>query len=566
MVDNLTKSNKLLNKIFNNDEIQIIKTKIKKTKPEYIIYCSFENRFAKSGGLGAVTQTILPYLNSYNPGTKAILITPFYSNIINEKSIKKINLKTSVPFDNNNIETEILEYNLKYSSPKNGKLNEYYIKAKGFFNSKNSINDPYIYDQNNTKKNNENLLLNSLFYCKAVPYILNKLKIKNNIIFHLQDWQTGLTALTSKEALLNNILESCSTTITLHNSYDQSIDKKYLKKITSRLLPLKKPTVLQIALQLADTPITTVSKNFSKEFTKDKIQKENFAPHLQKIFKQIKITGVNNGMFIDFPEEYKNKKKLNIKDIKTIKNTARKKLLEILEEYPKTECFGELTYKDKSITHLPDTIPIFVMTGRLDFSQKGYDVFLMALKKIKKDHIKAVLTPKPVKDSDLNFFKKITKECKGNIIVFPKNMTHGFGELQMGSTFGIMPSIYEPFGAAVEYMVKGTVVIARKTGGLINQINSNCGILYRESSDNYTLENIINFSKAGSNIKKRANNKWVKDMTDALYITLNQAKNTYQNKNYKYYRMIKNGLKKAKKFSWQKSAKKYFKIYKKKFK
>ena len=52
-------------------------------------------------------------------------------------------------------------------------------------------------------------------------------------------------------------------------------------------------------------------------------------------------------------------------------------------------------------------------------------------------------------------------------------------------------------------------------------------------------------------------------MINALYNALNKAKNLYQQENNKYYRMIKNGLKKAKKFNWQKSAKKYFKIYKK---
>jgi len=36
----------------------------------------------------------------------------------------------------------------------------------------------------------------------------------------------------------------------------------------------------------------------------------------------------------------------------------------------------------------------------------------------------------------------------------------------IGATFGVMPSIYEPFGSAVEYMANGTVNIGRATGDL----------------------------------------------------------------------------------------------------
>ncbi len=554
---------KLINKVFNSNEIKIINDKIKKIKLDHIIYCSFENRFAKSGGLGAVTQVILPYLDSFNFKTKAILITPYYSNIIKDRNIKRKNIIFYVPFGNKNIKTEAWEYTLEYNLPKYGTLKEYYIKADGFFNSKNRLNDPYIYDEDNLETNNEKLITNSLFFCKAVPYLLKKLKITKNILFHLQDWHTSLITLTSKEALLNKILDSSKTTLTLHNSFDVFTGEKLLKMITDRVEQLNEFTVLRIALQFADTPVTTVSKFYAKEFTKDIIQKEYFTPHLQRIFKQNKIIGVNNGKFVNSPEKYKNIGEIGPDGIKKIKIEFRKNLLKIIDQYPVSEYFGKLDYKGKSIINLPDEIPIFVMSGRLDFTQKGYDIFLHALKRFGKDKIKAILTPKPVKEKDLYTFKKIAKECHGNIIVFPKNMTHGFNELQMGSTFGVMPSIYEPFGAAIEYMVRGTVVIARETGGLKNQIDKNCGILYRESYENYNLENIINLSKTGDNVKKRLGNKWVIDMVESLYDALNKAKKVYLENPHEYYQMIKNGFVKSKKFDWNKSAKEYFKVYKK---
>lgn len=563
MIFNNKKNNKLINKVFNYNEIKIIKDKIKKIKSEQIIYCSFENRFAKSGGLGAVTQVILPYLDSFKADTKAMLVTPFYTDIIKDKNIRKKNIKFYVPFGNKKIEAEALEYILEYNLPQHGILKEYYIKAEGFFNSKNRLNDPYIYNEESLEKNKERLISNSLFFCKAVPYLLKKLKITKNIVFHLQDWQTSLITLTSKEALLNKILDSSKTTLTLHNSFDVFAGEKLLKLITDRIEQLQGLTVLRIAMQLADTPVTTVSKFYAKEFTKDVIQTEHFTPHLQNILRLNKVIGINNGKFVNFPKEYENFKNIGIDGIKKMKIDVRKNLLKIIDQYPASSYFGKLDYKGKSIIDIPDNVPIFVMSGRLDLTQKGYDIFLQALKRFKKDQIKAILTPKPVNEKDLNIFKKMAKECYGNIIVFPKNMTNGFNELQMGSTFGVMPSIYEPFGAAIEYMVRGTVVIARETGGLKNQIDKNCGILYRESFKNYNLENINDFSNTDAGIKKRLNNKWALDMTESLYEALKRARKTYQDDPQAYYKMIKNGFIKSNKFDWRMSVKEYFKVYRK---
>ena len=67
----------------------------------------------------------------------------------------------------------------------------------------------------------------------------------------------------------------------------------------------------------------------------------------------------------------------------------------------------------------------------------------------------------------------------------------GYFELQSGSTFGVMPSIYEPFGSAIEFLTRGTPVVARKTGGLVNQVtNGTNKLMYRESRTNYNKENI----------------------------------------------------------------------------
>jgi glycogen synthase len=556
---------------FDENEIQEIADQIRNLKIETIAFCSYENRFGRSGGLGAVTAKILPYLKEVNQIAKTLLLTPFHSKIIDEKKLKSTGFTFDVPFDQQLFQIEILEYSFKYDDPRKGSLKEYYLKAESFFDAQNRLNDPYIFFENDKKRNDEAIRENALFFCKAVPLAMKALGFEENIIFHLQDWQTALISLTSKEALLNGTLKSCATVETLHNAFDFFISWQVLSKITDKTRVIKLSqhipeglTALQIGLQLVDAPITTVSENFAKELTNDILLTQHFAPHLQTIFQKSKVGGINNGAFVNFPPEFSQLDNMTLNKLKTIKTRNRKMLLKILDEYNPQERFGELTYRDETITNLPDSIPIFLMSGRLDYSQKGYDIFLRAIERFAHDEIKVVLTPLPVKAADLDFFREIVLKCQGNVTVFPIRMSQGYHELQIGSTFGFMPSIYEPFGAAIEYMVNGTVNIARKTGGLVDQIDDNqCGLLYREDSGFYNQENIEQFYDFADNIAKRSENQWVQRMVDALYEKMKEAIHLYQNHPNEYYRLIIMGFKKARSFDWSISAKKYFEVYEK---
>ena len=323
-------------------------------------------------------------------------------------------------------------------------------------------------------------------------------------------------------------------------------------------------TAYQIGLGLVDAPITTVSENFAKEFTTDILQKEHFAPHLQDVFNYNGVVGINNGMFIEFSREFPKKGRHTIAEVKKIKSGNRKALLNILDEYKPAERFGELTYNSESITTLPDSVPVFVMSGRLDPNQKGYDILLQAIERFNKDEIKVIMTPMPIRKSDLDYFYEVACKCKGNLTVFPNRMQKGFMELQMGSTYGVMPSIYEPFGAAVEYMANGTVNIGRATGGLVDQIeNRKCGFLYKEAATFYKLNNIEDFVVSSDIAQIRKKNPWAQSMSEALYEVLRQAIDLYQNHPDDYYRLIINGFKKAASFTWDINAGKYYELYKK---
>jgi len=557
--------------LFDKKEIQKISNLLKNLKINTVAYCSYESRFGRSGGLGAVSARILHFLNEVNQMTDTILITPFHSHIIDEKKLKSTGIIFDVPFDQQVIKIEVWEYAFKYDDPRKGSLKEYYLKADGFFDAQNGLNDPYIFFEDDKKRNDEAIRENALLFCKAVPLAMKALGLVENIIFHLQDWQTALISLTSKQAMLNRTLKSCATVETLHNAFDFFIPWQVLAKIIdkTRVINISQHlpqglTALQIGLQLVDGPITTVSENFAREFTADILQTQHFAPHLQTIFQKSAVVGINNGAFVDFPPEFSQLKNMTVNRLKTIKTKNRKMLLKILDEYHPPERFGELTYRGGTITNLHDSIPILVMSGRLDYNQKGFDIFLPAIERFAEDEIKVILAPLPVKPSDLDFFKEIASKCQGNVTVFPIRMSRGYHELQIGSTFGLMPSIYEPFGAALEYLVNGTITIARKTGGLVDQIDDNqCGFLYREDSKFYNLENIKQFYDLADNLLLRRNNKWVQGMADALHERLKEAIYLYQNHPHEYYRLIIMGFKKARSFDWSLSAKRYFDVYEK---
>lgn len=575
-LDGWTKNWHLMNSFFTEAELTTIKSRLKNFQPQYIVLCSFENRFARSGGLAAATIRVLPYLNSLNGVKQAFLLTPYYPLISSDNNkLQSTGIIFTVHFSGKEIPVEILKYSPAAPQGEAGvSVVEYYLKADGFFNSVNELKDPYIYHHDNMERNNLALKENSLFFCAAAPLALQALGFREDIVFHLQEWQTAAIALTAKLAILKDILVSAGTVQTMHNPFDTFLELEDLKKIAETKYYKRYHkhhsaglTAYQLGLQLVDGPITTVSKNFALEFVTDIFQTFHFASHLQDILKFNRVYGVNNGTFEDALPEYQaaEQEPDPLNAIKKIKLEKRRTLLKELIEYKPAKRFGELTYKDKPLDmDFPEEIPIIVMSGRLDPVQKGYDILLRAMERFGKDEIKVVLTPMPVKASDLNFFQKVAKRSHGCVTIFPIRMERGYKELQTGSTFGVMPSIYEPFGAAIEYMTLGTVTIARATGGLVDQVeHEKSGFLFKEEPYNYCWENIHTYNHTAFSVEARSENPWVMNMVDRLYETLLKAVTLYRHQPEVYYQMILNGFKKALSFNWDSSAYEYWQTYQK---
>ena len=556
----------LMSAFFYGEEIALIHDRLRKLKIRNLAFCSFENRFARAGGLAAVTMNALPYLKEVNKIASVILLTPYYPELMNKSGLQSTGTSFAVNFNRKTVNVEIYKYRFRYDSPVKGSLTEYYLKADGFFDVRGR--DPYIYNENDSDANAAALSENALFFSQAVPYAMNALGIRKDIVFHLQEWQTALISLTAKEAMLNGTLHSCGTVQTMHNSFDSPVSWDLLTETMGKSRQQKLAgfhgeglTACQIGLELVDAPITTVSANFAEEFTTDVLMTEHFAPHLQGIFRKSGVYGINNGTFVGFSDKYPKKAAHTIEEVRAIKLKRRKSLLNVLSRYNPEERFGELTYQGGTITRLPDNVPVVVMSGRLDPMQKGYDIMLRAIERFRKDEIKVILTPMPVNYSDLDYFYEIACKCKGNVTVFPIKMQKGYQELQEGATFGVMPSIYEPFGAAVEYMAGGTVNIGRATGGLVDQISGECGFLYREDAVFYTLGNITAFIGSGGIVQMRRTNPWAESMADNLYNVIKKASNLYADHPEKYYKMILKGFERAEDFNWIGNARKYYQVY-----
>jgi glycogen synthase len=559
----------LMPAFFSATEIRTIRRRLASFQPRHIVVCSFESRFARSGGLAPVVMNTLPSLLTTGRFESVSLLSPFYPNLMDRTKLSETGVRFALDYAGRSVRAELLS--LEVPCP-GGSCIEYYLEADGFFvtDPNSALRDPYLYDDSDPAANQRALLDNAIFFCWAVPAALAAVGKTENVVLHLQEWQTALLSLTAKDAMLEGRLKSCGTVQTMHNPYDAFVSKADLAGVTTgaprrariERLPGDGLTAFEVGLQLVDAPVATVSENFATELTTDILQTEYFAPHLQRIFLRHPVVGINNGPFVPFSDKFPKRERHTIAEIAGIKSEQRRALLQILDTHRPPDRFGELTYRKGSILQLPDDIPIVVMSGRLDASQKGYDILLQALERFGVDEIKAVVTPMAKHVSDLAFFHAVADARPGNMTAFPMRMEKGYLELQAGATFGLMPSIYEPFGAAIEYMVNGTVNIVRATGGLVDQVSHGInGLSFREHGVHYNLQRIRNFMTTSDRVHLRKRNPWALDMVAGLDDTLRDARGLYRDRREDYHAAIAHGFARAQTFSWAQNAADYSGLY-----
>lgn len=561
---------KKYHEIFSQREIDQLQRseRVFKASERTIAFLSFENSYASLGGLAAVARLLPKWLNTL--GERVVFLTPFHGAskaVLRARDNGTLKLKFSkVVFHLCNYEGVLNCYeDTSTDTP------TYHLEVEGQFNAGDN---PYLYEDP------EKLLLDSLVFSAAVPVALNKLNINSNVILHANDWETAPVAITSKYAVISSLLNQARTVLTLHNSFDSGLPDKFKQMFFNKSIP--GDTVLQCSLPLLNGPLTTVSTPFAHELRHDPLQRGIFTDHLQHVFSLNPPIGIENGMFGEPSSPFSASAitraiKQNFSSILGQKKHLRELFIEQLNNATDSGIIGKLKIGKEQ------QVPLYFMSGRLDIMQKGFDVIFHAFERLPRGSAKLFFCPSSATNSeDLNFFEQFTTRCDGDITIWPFRISQAqYTSFLQGSSFLIMPSFYEPFGAATEGLIHGVPVLARGTGGLWVQVNPYeginipqmygnmfstktkqefpTGILYRE---NYPDElaalkwrELLDLS-----LKKRTENELYKSMVDAAYDALNRSLQIFADSE-QYGKMILNGTEAVKSFSWEKAVYKYRKIY-----
>jgi glycogen synthase len=524
-----------------------------------IVFVSFENEYAPVGGLAAVMKLLPPEVSRWC-GT--ILITPCFQNIertkraIREGQITDTGITGQVFHNGKFHYFQILKAKPLKDRPSYAM---YLVKSDAFFlGGENPYIDTWRHDA---------LFNDAHFLCKAVPAVLGLQagSAKPPYKVSLHDWETALVAETMKLGPLADFY------LTLHNVYDTSL----------RGDP-HGHTVLQHCIPLMQG-LSAVSEQYAIELTTDVLQRDCLAEKLQGLLASKPTVGINNGNFtaMAFPADVR-----DVKGIMAFKREARLAFTGLLRTRddiaPKWGSKLDLAADDK---------PIFLVFGRDDPKQKGFDVAAAAAYRLLQrvgTHIGYFIfapIPGPHGLDSIAYLEGLCAEFPDNVMVFPFRLSAGYQELQKAASYIIMPSYYEPFGAANEGYANGVPVIARATGGLIQQVcPSNAGdlparvaaivkhyhgeatkptgFLYREHP---STETEMNWKYLlSTNFKERRPIREPVDklnpvfwsMVDELALVLGKAAAYYKNKD-GYCNLIVNGISLFNEFTWEKSARQY---------
>jgi len=180
-------------------------------------------------------------------------------------------------------------------------------------------------------------------------------------------------------------------------------------------------------------------------------------------------------------------------------------------------------------------VPVIGLVGRLA-DQKGITLLAEAINGLLEMDIQIILLGAGEKWAE-DFFTHIASlhpQKFGTFIGYRNDLAH---QIEAGSDFFLMPSLFEPCGLNQIYSLRyGTLPIVRATGGLDD-----------------TIENYQPYTGKGDGFK------FHEASAEALHATVKWAVDTYNNdkKGMKY--LIKNAMKK--KFSWEVAAKSYEDMY-----
>lgn len=579
----------LLSHLFSDQELQRINALRRQINiaTSKVVLCVYENQYAKSGGIFAVAENLPQRLRQWT--SDVLILSPLHRHLQTVPDLRVLELvgQCKVEFGSS-------YYDMQLRRTSHADTEWILMDVADFFDADGGSTgtDPYAH------KTDADLLRDSLFASAAIPHALMALGLIKNIIIHVQDWQFASAALTVKQAMLQGQLESVATVLTCHNPYDSPLPREQLSWITDRSKDSYWPrpivtdgggvvvssvgteprqTVYERMIPLMDGPISTVSRNFAKELLEEPLHTEYFADHLQGVLRLQGLIGIDNGLFgsrkSPFSEDaIKSATRGEYQLILTEKLTKRDTMLDVLEDYEDSRIIGRLDGGNgRPLTLLDRDVPVFMMFGRMDPGQKGFDVFIHAIECLPPESGRFMLAP-IVTGFDGPFISQLedlAASRQGEVAVYPFRMEKGYMETMAGASFIVMPSLYEPFGGATEAFLAGTPVVARRTGGLVHQvIDYNCdpdvgtGLLFREQ----VVDGIDtgaawkDIQQAGSPTDRMAIPLY-RAMVAAMVEALTDAARIHQSTEDIYGQLLSNLFVHASRFSWSHAARLYTKLY-----
>jgi hypothetical protein len=318
-----------------------------------------------------------------------------------------------------------------------------------------------------------NLLRDALFFGAAAVRALVALDPAADWVLLPQDWEAATAVLAWR-----GLGRTGPCHLTLHNSYDTGCREESLGEVGIPPGRSWGDTVLQRAIPLVASPLFTVSRQFALDLTEDILQREAVAPHLQTLLATRGVAGIDNGPFkpLEVPEDLLASAREGRTDaLFRWKREARRRAGEALGRLRPSH--DTPVWGDPSRIGAEDGAPWFVMAGRDDSRQKGYDVAAAAVEEYLAHpgrHAGGRFFFFPIPGDEglegLAFLRQLAQRHPGEVLVLPFIWREGFATVLEGAAFGLMPSLYEPFGMANEFYLSGCAGIGRATGGIVQQI------------------------------------------------------------------------------------------------
>jgi glycogen synthase len=559
-----------------------------------IAFVTYETPFSPGGGIAAV-MAHLPRSVQDCSKIPVFIISPFHFNLTKTTNYEPemVTIGTiKVAFDQEeyNVAIKLLDQNIKwiFLKPKE-KINQ----GIPFFAG---LRHPY--DVPSESANGQSVLLrDSLFFGKAVATALPDIDPDHSWTILLQDWEAATTILANAGNMETNL--EINSFLTIHNSYDSGLIKRDKLQIILNPADLPGETVLECALPLVQDPIFTVSEQFAKDLSSEIFQTSIMIPHLRNELPS-RLVGVNNGPFVEnsVPDKaITSAQKGNYSAIHSWKTKNRRIAFTAMDEIPKSD--SAPIWGDRGKFNR-DPVPWFIMAGRDDSRQKGYEIACIAIDQLLSMKFPARFLFFPIPGDEglpgIEFIRELAKKYPQQVIGFPFLFREGFFAFMRGATFGLMPSYYEPFGMANEYYLNGAVCIGRATGGITQQIvplrhvpsfsssvkqradiwhestSRPTGFLFRENDadpnalDDWLSINTANY-KLGSGTSNRLHTRsklsTVQSMANELALSIDDANILFTNQQNLYYDMVVNGIEYITlNFSWEIAARSYLEVIK----